>query len=412
MLFSLISSAANARVLTWEDCVREVALNNPELKAASENLNSSDELVAASKSGFYPSLTGTVNASHDFQNANLDPLTSQNGVHYSSALTLNYNLFSGFKDLATLERAKGNYAIQTATLDRTRATVSNNLRDAFIRLNYAQANIKLTRQIIDSRAQNERLVRAQYENGRENQGSYLLSQSKLEQSKFDYLKATHEVVIAQESLAHVLGEDSSDVSIQGDIPRSDPPTEPSLREMVPLTPSHRIQEGQVVVSEANIKLSQSGFLPSLDFNAAVQNQNHLLYTDSNQRWSVGLALTIPLFSGLSTYHNTKSTHDLERAAVATELSTDFQTYDLLRTNLFSFQESVQKLRVDQISLSAVDVQEKIARKQYNNGLLKFENWDIIEGNLVFAQKTELSSERDRALAESAWRNAQGLGDLP
>ena len=127
---------------------------------------------------------------------------------------------------------------------------------------------------------------------------------------------------------------------------------------------------------------------------------------------MGLALTIPLFSGLSTYHDTKSAHALERAAVDTEVSTDFQIFDNLRSLLFSFQESVQKLKVDQITLNAIDIQEKIARKQYNNGLINFEDWDIIETNLVAAQKTELASERDRAISESSYRQAQGLGDLP
>jgi outer membrane protein len=410
-LFALFSSVAEARVLSWEACVGIVAEQNPDLKAAKENVNSSDELVGASFSGFFPSLTGSVNANHAFP-SNTTPLISESGILYSSALTLNYNLFSGFKDTAIVERAKGNLEVSRAQYDSERATVSDNLRQAFIKLNYAQANVKLTSQIIDSRSQNERLVRAQYESGRENQGSYLLSQSKLEQSKFDYLQATHEVVTAQESLAHVLGEDPFDLSITGDVPRADPPAEPALKDIVPLTPSHRIQEGEVSVSRSNIKLSRSGFLPSLDFVAAVQNQNHILYTNNNQQWTVGLSLTIPLFSGLSTYHTTKSSHDLERAAEAIEVSTDFQNYDLLRADLFTFQESVQKLKVDQITLSAIDVQEKIARKQYNNGLMTFENWDIIEGNLVNAQKSELSSERDRAVAESNWRMVQGLGDLP
>ena len=39
------------------------------------------------------------------------------------------------------------------------------------------------------------------------------------------------------------------------------------------------------------------------------------------------------------------------------------------------------------------------------------NWDIIEGNLVSAQKSALSSEKDRSISESNWRLAQGLGDL-
>jgi outer membrane protein len=412
LLISANLQAAEGRTLSWPDCVNLVADNNPTLKSSHENVASSDELVGSAKSGFLPVVTGAVDASHEFPNANIPYLTSQTGVAYTSSLSLDYNLFSGFKDVATVKQAKANFDVARANLDLTRASVSDNLRQAFIRLNYAQAYVKLTAVIIDSRVQNERLVRAQYESGTENQGSYLLAQAKLEQSKFDHLQAEHGEVIARETLAHVLGDEDSDITLIGSVPQTDPPDQAPLRDLVFKTPTHRAQEGNVDVSRANVQLSRSGFLPSLDFVGTVLNQNQLLYTNNQQQWSVGLTLTIPLFSGLSTYHNTKSAHDLERSSVDTEVATDFGTYDTLRANLFGFQEAVLLLKVNQINLNALTVQERIARKQYNNGLVTFEDWDIIEGNLVDAQKTELASERDRAIAESTWRNSQGLGDLP
>ena len=405
-------NTAEARTLSWPDCVQIVSDNNPTLKSSRENLESTDELLGSAKSGFLPTLTGTVDANHGFATAAIPYLTTQPGVTYTSALSLDYNLFSGFRDVATVNQAKANLHVSHANLDLARATVSDNLRQAFIRLNYAQAYVKLTAVIIESRVQNERLVRAQYESGTENQGSYLLAQAKLEQSKFDHLQAEHGEVIARETLAHVLGDSDSDITLAGNVPQIDPPNDAPLRDLVVLTPTHRAQEGNVDLSRANVQLSRSGFLPSLDFVGTVLNQNGILYTNDQQQWSVGLSLTIPLFSGLSTYHNTKSAHDLERASIDTEVATDFSTYDTLRSNLFGFQEAVLLLKVNQINLNALNVQEKIARKQYNNGLITFEDWDIIEGNLVTAQKAELASVRDRAIAESTWRNAQGLGDLP
>ena len=405
LVFTQVFSEAEARDLSWNDCVRLVAENNPELNAARENLNSSRELTSATQSGFLPSLSASVNANHEID-------TFKTGTLYSSSLTLDYNLFSGFKDLATHTKAKSTEAISEAQLDSVRADVSNNLRQAFIKLKYAEANVKLTLQIMESRAQNERLVRAQYESGRENQGSYLLSQSTLEQAKFDHLLATHDVISVQESLAHIIGEEASDLSVSGNLPAEAPPLDPPLKELVLQSPTHRIQEGQVNIATSNSEIARAGFLPTLDFVASLQNQDHLLYTDQNQHWTVGLSLTLPLFNGLSTLHTTRSALQLERSALHSKFNSDFITYELLRQTLFAFQEADQKLKVNQISLRALDVQEKIARKQYNNGLMSFENWDIIEGNYISAQKAELASGRDRAISESKWRNAQGLGDLP
>jgi outer membrane protein TolC len=226
------------------------------------------------------------------------------------------------------------------------------------------------------------------------------------------LQAIHQEVIAREAFAHVLGENDADITLSGDLPRHDPPGELNLNEIVKDTPTHRIQLGQIDNARANIKLTDSAYYPSLNLNGGVQNGDQILYTNSDQQWFVGLSLTIPLFSGLSTYYSAKSAHDLERASVDTSLASDFTTYEGLRSALYSFQEAVQLLRVSQLSLRALSVQEKIATKQYNNGIMTFENWDIIEDNLVTAEKTALSSDEGRDLSESSWRLAEGLGDLP
>jgi outer membrane protein TolC len=225
------------------------------------------------------------------------------------------------------------------------------------------------------------------------------------------LQAVHQEVFAREALAHVLGQNDSDISIERTPPRTDPPADPNLRDLTLATPTHRSQEGQIAISKANVKLANSGFYPSLDFTASVQNSQQMLYTNADNQWSVGLTLTIPLFSGLSTYYSTKSAHALENAARDTEVYSDFTTYETLRQALFNFQEAVQLLRVNQLSLNALSIQERIATKQYNNGLMTFENWDIIEGNLVTSEKTMLTGDENRDLYESSWRLSQGLGDF-
>ena len=50
---------------------------------------------------------------------------------------------------------------------------------------------------------------------------------------------------------------------------------------------------------------------------------------------------------------------------------------------------------------------KDIRHKYNIGLLDFENWDIIENELINYQKQELLSVRDSVNAEANWEQAIG-----
>ena len=418
-LFTLLSPLAQARTLSWSDCVDLVSKNNPDLATARSNLESTHELLGGSYSGFLPSVNASVNANYNFPSSttagNSTVLVipeNNNKVLYSSSLLLSYNLFSGLKDKGLVAQAKANQIISQANLDTVRAQVSFNLRQAFITLSYAKEYVKLTASIQERRIQNERLVRSQFESGQENQGSYLLSQSLEEQANYDRHQADDNYQIAMQQLSHLLGDDELEVDIKGEVPTEDPPKNIQVQDLLPLTPIHRKQVGQIALENANTEVKRSGYFPSLDFSAGVTNSSNVLYTDSNQQWSMGLTLSIPLFSGFSTYHSVRSSLDLERSANSTLASSDLNTLNQLRQSFFTYQEAIHKLKADTASLNATTVQEKIAKQQYNNGLLTFENWDIIEENLISYQKTQLASQRDRVIAESSWRQAQGLGDLP
>lgn len=420
LFFSLWSAPVQARTLTWSECVDLLSKNNPDLAAARSNLESTHELVGSAYSGFLPAINASVNSNYDFPSSTtVSSGTStvvlpseKNHVTYSSSLLMSYNLFSGFKDHGRVAQAKANEVIAQANLDSIRAKVSFSLRQAFASLLYAKDYLKLTTSIVERRAQNERLVRSQYESGQENQGSYLLSQSLGEQAAYDHHVAEDNYQLAMQQLAHVLGDDEMTVDISSEIPMSDPPPNIKVEDLLPLTPTHRTQAGQILLTAANTEVSRGGFFPSLDFSGGVTNSSNVLYTNSNQQWSIGLTLSIPLFTGLQTLHTVRSNLDLEKSASSNLLSGDLQTLNDLRQDYFAFQEAIHKLKADSASLNATTVQEKIAKQQYNNGLLNFENWDIIEGNLISYQKAQLISKRDRIIAESTWRQVQGLGDLP
>jgi outer membrane protein len=396
----------HARDLTYEDCVRIVAQKNPELGSAQENLRSAEESVAGAYSPFFPELSAGLSASRQSPASIYgDPLHGLNAQ-------LRMNLFSGLRDFASIRQARARRAVAEATLDQTRARVSFLLRKAYAQYRYARENRDLAEKIRERRAQNERLVRALYENGRENKGSYLLSKALLEQAVFETRVARDQAVIASQQLAHVLGEDSFDIEPIGEVPVQTPPEGLNAADFLMETPLHRIRKAQQELAEAQASGSWSGFLPSLDLTGSTSNRGDRPLPGENRQWNLGLSLTIPLFSGLSTFREVRARAALERAATADLQATDFDILNELRQNLFSFQQSVEKWRVDLTTLEAATVRATISRKRYNNGILMFEQWDIIETDLINRQKTALISKRDRIIAESAWMQSRGKGDLP
>ncbi len=403
---SLWISDVSARDLTFEDCARIVAQKNPEIRSARENLVAAEEVLEGTYSVFFPELSAGLSTARQSPTSIYgDPLHGVNAQ-------LRMNLFGGLRDLASIRQARARQAVAEATLDQTRARVSFLLRRAYAQHRYTLENRDLAERIRERRAQNERLVRALYENGRENKGSYLLSKALYDQAVFESRVARDQAVIAAQQLAHVLGEDSFDIAPAGEIPLQNPPEGLKAEEFLREPPLHRIRKAQQNLAEAVAQGSWSGFLPSLDLTGITSNLGDRPLPDKNRQWSLGLSLTIPIFSGLSTFRDVRARAAQERAASADLQTTDFDILNELRQNLLTFQQSVEKWKVDLATLEAATVRATISRKRYNNGILMFEQWDIIETDLINRQKTALISKRDRIIAESAWMQSRGKGDLP
>jgi len=403
LLFLL--NSAQAKGIPFKECLDLMSQSNPELLSAENNLRSQEELAAGSYSAFFPSLNASLGMSKTDPKGIMDP-------KYLSSLNLSYNLFSGLRDRAKVRSAKANLELAKANLDSVRAKVSFTLRQAFAQSLYAKENIQLTGAIRERRSQNERLVRAQYESGRENEGSYLLSKSLLEQAEYDERVARDQWVIASQNLAHVIGMDSLEINGEGEVPLALPPERAKAEDLLLLTPTHRSQVARIDLADANFESARGGFFPSLDLSGSVAYASNQPTFRENRQMTMGLSLTIPLFSGLSTVREYRSADDLRESATQNRIYTDFEVLSSLRQTLFTYQQSIQKLKVDLSLQNAATIRATIARKRYNNGLLAFEQWDIIETDLINRQKNALASKRDRIVAESNYRQTQGLGDLP
>lgn len=124
---------------------------------------------------------------------------------------------------------------------------------------------------------------------------------------------------------------------------------------------------------------------------------------------MALTLTIPLFDGGKDYYGTKSAVQNYTVSKSNRLNVNRNLAATLQQKYAGFVESVAKLQADTLFKEAAETRAKIARNKYNNGLLTFENWDIIESDLITRQKAFLQSRRDRVLSQASWDQTLGKG---
>jgi outer membrane protein TolC len=392
--------------LDWVEGLKEVSLNNPEMLAAKNQLQSAQFQEKSGRSGFLPKVSAAAGTTYT------DTVKTN-----SLSVSATENLFAGFSDVAKMDQASYAREAAEANLQNVKAKVSYDYKASFMNLLYAQKYITLTSDIINRRQANLKLVQLRFESGRENIGSLHLSRAYLAQAKYDHLIATNALEVAQSQLAKVLGKndikDDEILEAVGVVPVSNPDAEMTKLNFKNLTIATAEFQKALLdekTSLAAIDLSKSSFYPSLNLSQSATRLNR----DAgawNNNWAIGAELSFPLFNGGKDYYTFKSSHELYRSSVMTKKNVQDSTLVKLKDAYAKLTEAIYKLEVDISFVQAGSSRERIAKEKYNNGLLTFDEWDIIENDLIGRQKTLVQTERDRVVAEAYWEQVQGKGVL-
>jgi outer membrane protein TolC len=80
---------------------------------------------------------------------------------------------------------------------------------------------------------------------------------------------------------------------------------------------------------------------------------------------------------------------------------------ILEETWATLQDTIENVGVQNKSLIATEERSKIAQAQYSTGFITFDNWIIIEDNLVKAKKAFLDAQASKLYAEANWIQAKG-----
>lgn len=427
VLFCL-APAACGEVLTWTECVREAALNNPGIAAATREIQRSDAVRKGAYSTFIPKLT----LSGGVTRAKAEETVSTSGGStvvvsstfgesgfwtnyadsYTAQLELQQTLFDGFATRGNVNKARAETGIAVAKLLTQKAGASYELKSAFAQLLYAQHLQMILADIIDQRERNLRMVELKYENGRENKGALLLSKAQLSQARLDLTQAGRLLRVSRIQLATVMGRSSyADFEARGKLATTSPMKNPEYRKLALTTPSSFQQAAATEAAKAGITVAQSTFYPQIGAFANAGSQGVTGF-DSPESWAIGVNGSWAVFDGTRTYFNVRAARETHEASLFTLRQTVDDAARALAERHRTFADAVDQIAVGAELYAASLLRAQIAEAQYRNGLVSFQDFDTITNDKINRQKQDLMNRRDAVLAEAAWEQALGVGAIP
>jgi outer membrane protein TolC len=405
MLFltaGLNAVAGPEAILSWEDCLREAKQNHPDLRAAEEKVNQARAAKAITKSGSLPQVSSGLSA----KTAKSTAGTTADA--YSCDITGRQLLFDGFKTIYDISSDREDIKAAQYSYEAASSDVRLSLREAFVELLKAQAFLDITEKISARRRKNVELVSLRYQAGREHKGSLLNAQANSAQAEFEVAQAGRNIDLAQRQLIKELGRTSfAPIKVEGDLKSGYASrVKPDFEALAQTNPLLLKSIAQKEGAAFEVKSAQADFFPEVYASASAgKSAGH--WPPDNDVWSAGVTLSLPVFEGGSRRATVSRARSSLNEALAEEQSTRDSLIFTLSQSWKQWQDAVDKVKVEQKFLEAAEERSKITQAQYSIGLISFDDWSIIEDNLVNAQKSFLNAGADALIKKAGWIQVQG-----
>jgi len=391
--------------LTWEVCFERMRENNLDLSIARLKLKEAEAALKSQQSVYYPGVSAR--AGRTVGESKTGGQGWDGTESLSASVTANYTLFSGFGNRARVTRSEAELYAEQANFDQTCSNIEFDLRRAFSDQLYTQELLDLLRNIASRRADNVRLVEMRYEGGRENKGSLLLKKAQLVEARYSVEEAERGLELARRRLANIMKQpETAFFRVEGELRSEEPPVGISLDELARQTPSYRSAEARMKAAEQGFIVTRSERFPQVSASATLSGSGQR--DIENESWQTGVAVSLPLFTG------GRLSQDIIVSGLRREQSrlnaekTMLELMSSLLSALNTYRDRYAAVSVREAQLAAADMRAEVARAQYQQGLISFQDWDTIENALITSQLNRLSSRRAADQAEAAWRNAMGL----
>jgi len=303
-----------------EKCISYAVSHNIDLKQKAQDLESRKVDLNTSKSSWLPSLNAGMSQNFDFGRSpsKTGVIVDQNSANSAAYLSLSIPVFDGLKIPNDIAARKLDLQAAVETLNKAREDLSVNVAQYYLQVLYTKEIQKISEMQVslDSMQVNKTdlMVKA---------GKVPLSQlydikSQLATDEASLTEARNNYKLALLDLEQTLELERTGTSFDVITPETGDVVAKYMSSILPpdqiysnavlVKPQIKMQEYLLEGQKKSLKVAQAGYLPKLDFNANYSNGYYHYYNDEyanvsfsdqlkqNERKTLGLTLTIPLFN--------------------------------------------------------------------------------------------------------------------
>jgi outer membrane protein len=421
---ALAALDVGASAQTLEQAITAAYVNNPTLNAQRAAVRATDENVPRALSGYRPTVTGAANAAR----TNLTTITeaqtlagisipankSNNTIWPNTlSLTLNQNLYNGFRTANNVRAAEAQVRQSQETLRSTESQVLLDAVTAHMNVIRDEALVQLQQQNLKSLGEQFRAAKDRFEVGEVTRTDTALAEAAEAGGRASLIQAQSNLNTSRAVYRQVVGAEPGKLSagrpVDQMLPRS---YEFAIADGLQRNPAVVSAQYAVDFAALQVKVAEGALLPSLNAQGTLQKSNEPTTQIAHQKEaSIGLAATAPIYQGGAEY---AAVRQAKEVLGQTRIQMDV-TRDQVRAQIVQFWSQLEAARSSiqaaQTQVNAQQIALKGVREEYKVGQRTISDVLTAQANLVSAQSTLVNAQRDRVVASYAVLGAIGRLDM-
>ncbi|HCZ15081.1 MAG TPA: TolC family protein [Candidatus Accumulibacter sp.] len=363
--------------------------------------------VGVAQSEFLPTLDGRLAASRV-------TIDSRSANQRSAALTLSWLLVDFGARSANLEVARQLLSAASATLDSTVQSVFLGALQSYYNTQAARAAVTAAGESEKASRESLSAAEVRYRVGTGTPADRLQAQTAWSQATLTRIRAEGVLRNAYGRLAKVMGLDANQALRLDEIPAAVPDAsfDRDVAELIAEArrqrPEMKAAEAELLAAQAGVDYARASGLPTISLSAGPQWQDlGGLSTNGN---SVGLTLSLPLFSGFNTTYNVRAAQARSDVQAARLDSTSQQVALDVWEAYQSLTTATQTIRTTADLLASAEQSERVALGRYKAGVGNILDVLNAQSALAAARLQRIQATLDWQVSRAALARAVGVLD--
>lgn len=395
-------------VLNLERCINIALQNHPSINAASSTVRANESKIGQARANYLPQVT----FESSYQRVGPASLTSVKVDpynQYTNTLNLSQNLFDFGKTLNQIQIQSLGTEAARADLQDVSGQVILGVKQAY----YTYLQTKMSRDValetVSQFQQHHEIAQAFFETGKSSKIDVTSAEVNLSNAKINLLKAENALRIAKVTLNNAMGiTNTPEYEIKDDLAYR--PYNITLKQALQNAYENRPDILSITKKkealDKTITLNKKGYLPVLSGNAAYGYTGNDTTTDKS--WNVGVILTFPLFTGLSTKYQVDEAYANLDVLKANEDSLLQKVSLEIESAYLSLKEAEERISAGKIVIKQAEETVELAKGRYSAGVGS--SIEITDAMITLnnAKMTYITALSDYSVAQANLEKAMGV----